>query len=637
MPFLDYNDVRNIGFEKAVAPQSLGPRASFGEAFSAGMEATVLGQIAPSEVIARRRATLENMQALKKYAGDTFPNLGEDLAREVARVPGTSPDLNEAYETAVQARVRQVLDQRPDLADRFNADIQTRAYEMTREAEEKAQEVAQRSGIVGQSGALAGSLAAFIYDPVTYAGLLVGGAPTAGRSLFGAVAVTAAREGAIGAVGEAAAQPIVQEYRVRAGLDAGFWLGVQNAVLAGVASATLSGIVKGATAGGKRLYEVAGEVMYRYRTDPEFRKGLTPTEREALAANDRDAAEMASAPYKTDTVPDADAVRAAIAEATESLQAGVPLRRMDLDPLAAKAGYRAPDIPLRTLMGDLVDEATLREMETVQRGMRVSVASERALLIDEVQAAARGVGLVARQADELTRAQQARIAVDDELEVVNAAINRLRRGELPDDTTPLAQMLDPATAGRLEQIATELQTKGLSRKARERLEAEQEMLVRSTADEALPQLERRADDLARVRTERVSEEQGLRDALRALRRGKDPASRRRAADTKARHKRVLDGGRAPEPADIADFPDAPTPYRAKRIAEVEQHTEAAEARVNNEEATAQRAESRVAQEVEAVPDRSIVWGGEAKTLRAVQDELDRQQSLADMIKECRGG
>lgn len=638
MPYLDYNDVRNAALSQRLAPRSLGPRASFGEAFSAGMDAAVLGQIAPSEFIARRRATLENLDALRQHSDGMFPDLDSEIAAATARAPGTTPDIAGAYEEVVQAKVRQLLEQRPELADKFSPDIQTRAYEITREAEERANEVAARSGTIGDIGALSGSLAAFIYDPITYAGLLVGGAPTAGRSALAAVGAVAKREAAIGFAGEAAAQPIVQEYRDRAGLDAGFWLGVQNAVLAGVSSAALAGVVKGATRGGAKLYEVAGEVMHRYRTDPEFRAGLTPAEREAFEANDRDAAEMGHAAHSTDRVPDAEAVRAAVAETTEALQAGIPLRRLDLDPLATRAGYAPPEIPFRRLLDGILPESVIRDMDNAQRGTRRAVmTSERALASGQIQAIARNSGILERQAGELSLAQQARVAVDEELDAVNEALARLRRGEAPEDASLLARMLDPETTARLEQIATDLEQTGLTRKARTRLEDEQLTVIQSVADEVTPQLERRADELVEARTSRVSEEQDLRDALRALRRGKDPASRRRTADTKARHERILAAGRAPDAADIDTFPAGLTPYRAREVAKMEQHTAAVEARVNNEPAVAQRAESRIDQEVEAAPDRAVLWGGEAKTLRAVQDELERQQTLADLIKGCRGG
>jgi len=54
-----------------------------------------------------------------------------------------------------------------------------------------------------------------------------------------------------------------------------------------------------------------------------------------------------------------------------------------------------------------------------------------------------------------------------------------------------------------------------------------------------------------------------------------------AANTKVRHEQILAAGRAPDAADIDTFPAGLTPYRAREVAKMEQHTAAVEAITSN--------------------------------------------------------
>lgn len=93
--------------------------------------------------------------------------------------------------------------------------------------------MASRSGLGKYGALLAGGMAGALADPLTLMSLAAGGGPGAARTFAGRVLTVAGKEALINAATEAAVQPMVQDWRRRAGLEAGTDEAIRNVLFAG--------------------------------------------------------------------------------------------------------------------------------------------------------------------------------------------------------------------------------------------------------------------------------------------------------------------------------------------------------------------------------------------------------------------
>ncbi len=125
------------------------------------------------------------------------------------------------------------------------------AIELARGADENAARLMEsRPGWDKFIYMFAGAGAASLRDPLQVGSLALGGGPGGARTAIGRILTTAASEAGVNAVSEAAIQPAVQEWRARAGLDAGW-----DQALANIGFAAAFGGFLGA--GGRSLAEGA--------------------------------------------------------------------------------------------------------------------------------------------------------------------------------------------------------------------------------------------------------------------------------------------------------------------------------------------------------------------------------------------
>lgn len=102
-------------------------------------------------------------------------------------------------------------------------------------------------------GYFAGAMVASLRDPVTWASMLFGGpGGSAGKSVVGAIARTALREGIVNAGGEAVVQPVIQNWRSQLGLESGIAEAAKDVAMAGAFGAVLGGGIEGVARGFSR-------------------------------------------------------------------------------------------------------------------------------------------------------------------------------------------------------------------------------------------------------------------------------------------------------------------------------------------------------------------------------------------------
>lgn len=400
---LTSRDFRNQGAQAArQTPATL--YSSPGDLLSAGFEAQRL-----TGSTGRKDAnTLASREIYDWYEGRTgqpATKRAQELALEISRksnlgrdgvpmagVPRTQVSLDDPR--VARQLLAEYIEQNPDAADAAPDLPEERAPEIAAEAEAQFEYLMERSGTGGAAAGFAGQFLAGMVAPESLATMFVAPARV-GAVGFKAVGRVAAAEGAIGAASEAAVQPFVQEWRAEAGLESGFWNAVYDVALVGGASAALGGLVRSvvevrnAVRAGKdtpdsaarRLFDnltpqararldgawsdvdaVAGVVTQQFENNPRFRDQLTPQERGAIERLLVDRKTMRA--LGVETPAQAVAVRAAVNNAAESLDLGLPPEEPVVNPLPPRL---TPDEAADTLPEELFPEGVLEDEALAER------------------------------------------------------------------------------------------------------------------------------------------------------------------------------------------------------------------------------------------------------------------------------
>lgn len=262
-----------------------------------------------------------------------------------------------AYETRLQELVRQF----PDAAGIIKATVPVErdAEGLARAADEKlGAMMASNPDWSSYAWSFGGGGLASLRDPLVQGTLFLGGGVGAARSVAGRIVTVAAKEALLNAGATAAAQPMVQDWRRRAGLDNGFDEAAQNVLFA-------AGLGGAFGAAGRGIAEIAGSVGRRAAARAQVEAfaqqhpGLSEQARRALSG-DTSAASAMLMEIRDALPPD---VRGAI-DAAEELRIRDEQRTTELAHLSAR---RAEDLEARAVvaqqiraMPDLVIEDTPR-------------------------------------------------------------------------------------------------------------------------------------------------------------------------------------------------------------------------------------------------------------------------------------
>lgn len=197
---------------------------------------------------------------------------------------GPAMPTNEQRETqAFQTWLTEMAARYPDAKAAIGADrpIIDDARALARQSEEEAARLGgSRSGVGSLAAQFYGGFVGSLKDPLQAATLLIGGGPSAGRSVAAVVAKTALKEALINGAVEAALQPQVQAWRSEAGLPAGFKEAAVNVLFAAAGGAVLGGGAEAVGAGARRVFtgrwlDAAAEEAAKVPTvKPEIREAL---------------------------------------------------------------------------------------------------------------------------------------------------------------------------------------------------------------------------------------------------------------------------------------------------------------------------------------------------------------------------
>lgn len=218
-------------------------------------------QTSVGEILARRRAIEEQMETYRRLTGEQIQMPSGPMAIASGQVNSVS-----TKEKVVTDKIRELIEANPEHADQFNLDFDSRALELISSEDEEVQRIRENmdQGWGTSVADFVGTSLGLMADPFVLASLPVGG-------VGGGLLRTAAREAGIAAISESAIQAVVQDYRGRAGLEAGFSEGATNVAMA--------------TAGAAGLTLLGGGLAMGVRRGLEGRR-QTLREREAAAAQD---------------------------------------------------------------------------------------------------------------------------------------------------------------------------------------------------------------------------------------------------------------------------------------------------------------------------------------------------------------
>lgn len=329
--------------------------------------------------------------------------------------------------------------------------VESDALEIARRSDAKlARLMESRPGFGKYAAALAGGAGASVFDPVALGSILLGGGPGAVRTVAGRLIATATKEALINGATEAAMQPIVQDWRRRAGLPHGLDEAVSNIAFA----AGLGGLLGGA---GQIIGEGAGRLAGRSLEDATAAAQASPAVpapiKQALRGEVTPASRAALEEIRPALPP---AARGALdaADTIDHLDATRPaslgMEAHDLNVTAAHRAVDAADIPRFRLDAEQIGRVA-REIA----GPSAEPGSKPPLSLVEFLAARGGVvdhkgELAAIGAQDLARNRarrgkpDKRVALDAAREAAEEAGYIGRAGEV--QTTTTADLLDAIDA-----------------------------------------------------------------------------------------------------------------------------------------------------------------------------------------------
>lgn len=239
--------------------------AGFGDIVSASftqmqlVENTNASQVALEDAYAARTAAVKAATGID-LGHPLFPDLfSADPDASFGGVATNPGAIIEAERARYNDRLQELAAQFPQHSAVIKAStpLARDAEALARQADEELGRLLEsRPGWDGMAAAFAGGAGGSLRDPLTIGSLLLGGGPGAARTVAGRIATVAFKEALLNGATEAAAQPIVQDWRRQAGLPHGFDEAVRNVLFA----TTLGGVIGGA---GRGAYEAIGGIARR--------------------------------------------------------------------------------------------------------------------------------------------------------------------------------------------------------------------------------------------------------------------------------------------------------------------------------------------------------------------------------------
>ncbi|MGZ5241184.1 MAG: hypothetical protein ACXWCN_13765, partial [Caldimonas sp.] len=246
---------------------------------------------------ALEQAYQDRIAAIKARTGQDRPN---PMVDEAGLNPFTGP--REPF-SLYRDRTKQQSDfenwlwqlqaEHPEAADviRAGTPVSADAEALARQSDTRLAQVMQsHPGWDKYVWSFLGAGGASLRDPMVVGSFFFGGGAGAEKTVAGRILGAAARDAAVNAASTAAAQPMVQDWRQKVGLDAGFSQALQSTLAAGTFGAVAGG-------GLRALGEAAGAVL-----------GASPhvaPELKAAAAGDASAGAATLAPIRDTLAPEA--------------------------------------------------------------------------------------------------------------------------------------------------------------------------------------------------------------------------------------------------------------------------------------------------------------------------------------------
>ena len=372
------------GAPRKVEPLSWGGGVATGpEIWSAAYEQLRLVDNSNAAAAALEDAYGARSRAIKEATGIDLGNPMATARRKANMFgPGVSVGfdffgggMRDKLRADYEGRLAQLAKERPDAIDIIRPDvsIEKDAEALAKSADDRlATLMASNPDWSSYAWSFGGGAVASLRDPLVQGTLFLGGGVGAARSVAGRVVTVAAKEALLNAGTTLAAQPMVQDWRRRAGLDNGFDEAAQNVLFA-------AGLGGAFGAVGRGIAEIAGTVGARaaaraqVESFAELHPGLSDQARRALGG-DTSAASAMLLEIRDALPPE---VRGAI-DAAEELRIRDEQRTAELAHLSAS---RADDLEARAIVAeqiralpDLVIEDTPR-INRLVRELAPKVAS----------------------------------------------------------------------------------------------------------------------------------------------------------------------------------------------------------------------------------------------------------------------
>lgn len=614
-PQADYERALEQGFATGPTQGALDRLLSApGEAFRT--------QTSIGELLARERAIDEQIETYRRLTGDTIKMPSGPMAIASHQATGVS-----AKEKLVTERIQKLIEANPEYAEQFRLDFDARALELIASEDEQAQRI---RGNMDQGWGTAaadfiGTSLGLMADPFVLATLPVGG-------IGGGVLRTAAREAGIAAISESAIQTAVQDYRARAGLEAGFAEGAANVATATIGAAGLTLLGGGLATGVKRGLEG------RRRTLRERERALAE---DTIARRIEEEAGYPPGLGREET----EAVRTNVDAFYGALLEGEPAPRMRADVMETPAWLEQRLAPIERLTK--TDDVPAEYGRLFQSNDAVA---RNYFHMTQAQARLGAVEQAIRSAADEARPPLRRLA-EVERELIEANRDAMRFAEAEArlvqgqdiDTDLLRQVVDKEMLERQAAIRAELAQPDLEAPRRAELLAEEQQLresLRQMATERLATRRKKAEA-------RAAKQQTVR---REVLESTDPeqlAPLQQGRSMNAETRQGLAARRVERRQSLADEPQAPrTPQEAQRALEGQETpqrqretADAVRADIETQEALKsidQLEESQVRASrayAEANPDIVLEVSPSGRPTRTLEDEWKDVDSFEKFVNE----
>lgn len=224
--------------------------ASLGDIAGAAYDNMVYVDNTFSSEAVMQEALERRLDAVERATGRRFDNPYDLQSEQFANTElGFEPVNVAAGIEDLQGQLAGLQKEFPNLSHIIRAEVPIAddAMKIGRDADERlGRFMASRSGFGKWGAVLAGGAPAILQDPVQFATLGLGAAPSAARTVGGRILQVAAQEFVINAAVEAVIQPAVQAHRKALGIESGLTEALQNIALAGGFGAIFGGSVQGA-------------------------------------------------------------------------------------------------------------------------------------------------------------------------------------------------------------------------------------------------------------------------------------------------------------------------------------------------------------------------------------------------------